>query len=394
VTIQRVPLPSVLTPDSLAMHMPASEEASERILLDLSNARYLDVAALMILLGVAAKRQASGLLTLLHVPRQRNVRDFMRLWNFPNAFQTVTGASFRQLVPEDDLRFFGEAQETYRHARSGRRGVDPALDALIGSRFFEFITNRFSGAGAAPELVEREWRRWRDPLVMEVLRTHLAGPGQDVARVLVYEVLANVVQHPLATCVSTTSYVSGSYFDDRRHDTQLTICVWDDGQTIHETLRAAALKSGTIRASTPAIPDRIALKPVGWQISSPHISVDWTPGVDAADAEFVLASLFPGITQKVAFKRPTVKRFEAVPWESEIGFGLHALYRSVIDSFGGSIAIRSGSVFMNIKANPDRRERPEVPYRAKVVVGASPTIKGNMITIRIPLKEARDQADG
>ena len=360
-----------------------SWDEPEALVLDLSDAEFLDVAALMMILGLAARRQAAGKHTQLRVPRRRRVRDFLRLWNFPDAVQTVTQIPFRQLVAAEDHAFFGEPQTSFRQSRP----KEPALDTLVGSRFFGFISHRFAGDGGIdPEIVEREWRRWRDPLILEVFRTHLAGPGSDIARVIVYELLANVVQHPLATCVSTVSYVSGSYFRGQRRDTQLTLCVWDDGQTIYETLRSAASDAGTIRASTPDIPDRFAIKPVGWDASALQVSVDWTPALSSQDAEFVLASLFPGVTQKVAREVKTVARPESVPWETEIGFGLHALYRSVIDSFGGSVAIQSGSIFMNVRLNPRTRERGRVRYRAKVVAGARPTIRGNMITIRIPLK--------
>ncbi len=66
--------------------------------------------------------------------------------------------------------------------------------------------------------------------------------------------------------------------------------------------------------------------------------------------------------------------------------GLHVLVNTVVDVFGGSLAFRTGSLFMNIR-RADRSD-DEAKYRAKIARAsdAVPPFLGNMLTIRLPIR--------
>jgi hypothetical protein len=377
----------VNTLEDRANDVASSEPAWTRPLcIDLSATRWLDVPALMHLLAVIAGRHRDALETRLRLPRLRRVRDFLRAWEFPTAVGDVSGLQFRRLVTEDGLRYFGEPQRYYLGTPTGLPTVD-VYRRLLRERFFGFVVRRFDADEASTALMELEWNRWRSPLVLRVLNRHLRSAGseaaREIARVVIYELLANAVQHPGATRIALSSKVDGIDLEDGSSATRLfTVVIWDDGTSIVETLRSCLIAGEPIRIGTATrIDDVFAVKPVGWTPSSDEYNVDWTPDRHASDEELLLASVFPGITQKAGRTIPSVP-LPYGPRRSQVGYGLHSLYRSVIDTFGGSLAVRTGQTFMNLKRSP---APGTVRYRAKIERLPGRPFLGNMMTIRLPV---------
>jgi hypothetical protein len=357
------------------------------LVIDLTAASFIDVTALLHILAVVAERKSAELETAIAIPESQKARDFLRAWDFPIAIAAATGQPFWRLVTDGSREYFGERQVYYT---GRRRSVEPrrpeSYQLLLRRRFFGFLTYALGRGRNAAAIVEDEWSRWQGPLVLGVLNRHLAGPGADVARVVIYELLANAIQHPSASQVTLVSRATGIDADDRRTDGQLTVSLWDDGTCIADTLRACTIAGDPIRISEPVVADVFAIKPVGWTTDHPIVPISWTPNAEASDEELLLASVFPGITQKAARQTQTIPALQPKQADMQSGYGLHALYKSVIDTFGGSVSMRSGALFMNLGRNTDRATRSMAGYRAKIVRMSGRPFPGNMITVRMPIK--------
>jgi hypothetical protein len=349
--------------------------------LDLGKVTFIEPIALLHLFAVLVDRSRRGLLTHLRLPARQRTRDFLRAWNLDGALKLATGSSLRHFVGKDDYRYFGEEQRDYKGVQAGS-----SEEYLLSRRFFGVTPQRVGSRETHVRLVEREWARWQDPLVLDALR-RLRGSAEDIARVIVYEALTNAVQHPNSNWVAV---VSKAHSSERGEEGRFTdhffqLGVWDDGESIVQTLKGA-LQRGAVRAGDPTNVDRFEIKTVGWESSQTLYESNWTPTRGASDAELLLASLFQGISQKPVRKDIKTIRMPGDRTKRSNGDGLHALYRSVIDDFGGSLAVRTGAYFMNVKA--DKGAAPRT-YRAKIShYGDWPPFPGNMITVRVPLVAA------
>jgi hypothetical protein len=149
------------------------------------------------------------------------------------------------------------------------------------------------------------------------------------------------------------------------------------------------------------ISDTFVVDADGWTPEFQKYETTWNPPGTAHDGELLLASLFPGVSQKAAnpitsVVRPGDRGFNEVPYGSsnvqdassllhqvDTGHGLHALYRTVIDAFGGSIEFRADELRMYVtRSNTGSRDT----YKATINVRSpSPTLIGNMVIVRLPI---------
>ena len=364
------------------MNWFADHATDQELRIDLSKVGYFDPAALLHLLAIISSRVGDGLSTRLELPKDREVRDFLRAWNFAPALESCAGISLHRLTDRSDHSRFGEQQEyflpdlrTYPVESSPRILDDGLVRYLIGARFFGLVVHEVSDSSVASTLVEQECDRWRQDLVLRMLERHLLGPAEDFARVIVYELAANAVEHPCASKFVVVSNIAGS--PAPAAENSFTFSVWDNGQGVVDTLIDCLSEGRDIRTSPPRRRDLFRIRPKGWKPSAITRASDETPRLGDASEEFLLASLFSGISRKEG-KTAADKR---------IGDGLHALYRSVIDEFGGTLIIRTG--FHVLRLSADTQRAGSVQYLAEIVAypKAGGSFPGNMITARVPLRQ-------
>lgn len=373
---------------------PHLREPALRI--DLSPVQWLDVSALMSLVALVKTRSSRDLCTSLLLPDSRRVRDFLRAWNFPAGVRESAGQPFRKLVAAEHHGYFGEPQKYYLPQQI----TDPEtglIEQLVAARFFGFTSYRLVGGQRDLEIVEAESNRWRSDAIQRTLGARLHDEGGDLPRVVIFELMANVVQHPGARVTSIVSYATPESpvlhkrrtefsINKRRKDTHLTICVWDDGTSIPQTLRSALLDTGSVRLKDTDSLDVFSVLPSGWVPSSTSYPVSWTPTAESNDAEFLISSLFPGITQKAGGEVAGMRADFLGP-RDEPGMGLHALYKVVIDQFGGMVSIRTGNFFLNLRKSKLKTDAASSPaYRVKVrALDPDQWIDGTMFSLRLPL---------
>lgn len=367
--------------------------AGEPLRIDLSDVRYIEPVALLHFLALASTRADRQLATYWTLPQHRRVRDFFRAWNFPGAIKAITNRPLHTLVPLSDHKYFGERPVHYG-VRGNRQdtpldthlGQAPLVEHLAGrTRFFGFQVYDFQQTTPDSMLLEQQ-ERWMSPLVRAVLLRYLSGPAGDVTRIHVSELLSNVIQHPNASRAIIVSQVQTS----ARGRTTFTLGVWDNGEGIATTLLKKLEREEPVRdlAASTEHSDTFLIHPDSTGLPQPSMSSRFTPDSNSSLEEVLLASLLPGISQKVPTTRPS--RDEA-PSDS-LGHGLFWLYRSVVGDFQGQLAFRTGDLFLNLKGSKD------VPatYLAKVTrFNQTSPFPGNFITLRLPTAgEPHSHGDG
>lgn len=386
--------------------------AVEPLLIDFAESDYIDIPVLTNLIALSISRRDQNQETYLGVSHSKAVRDFLRVWKFPEAFRDATGISFEKLIVEEDQNYRGEAQTTYRGSGNGIDALEYDADWKEGypgrRNFFEFTTYKLRETPASavrPGAIARcEGSHWNGDLIKEVLTTHLPSnnPQDDVARVVIYEALSNCVRHPNAKVVQAVSrferYPNGK-------PSQLRICVWDDGEGIVSTLKpliANGLPIRSVRLPTYMY-DRIVVRTrqYGGEFDQGHVEAQENdPTTNTPDHIILLASLYPGTSRSVSVQVPDVEKFEddakkispqASPLDSKAGMGLYALTRTVVDGYRGSLILRTGCYLLQLELAHDAFVTQfRARYKAKVTLfseGCLP-FKGNLLTIQLPVRSS------
>ncbi len=185
-------------------------------------------------------------------------------------------------------------------------------------------------------------------------------------------------------------------------DNFLTIVYWDDGKSMLETLKGALFAGLPIHHQTGITASYLAALDNyddTLRRATVFTSTD-VPSEQASDQEFLLATLFPGVTSDVRGR--TIMIDQNTEQENKAlvkpGMGLHVLISTALDIFGGEVAFRSNRYFMNVSRLskgqwPYYRKRYNIKDETKpdyrITVSEFPTrvpeFLGNMITIRLPL---------
>ena len=416
--------------DKVIHFYQSKTNTSEPLLLDFADAEYINISTLININAFTLGRREKNQETYISVPRSKPVRDFLRVWRFPEAFKDATGVSFEELLVKEDQMFRGEPQNTYR-------GIGTAIDALEynpdwgknqhGRRnFFEFMSYSPKETPAASiqpgAIAKSEGLHWNGDLINEVLKTYLVGvrAKEDMSRVVIYETLSNSVRHPDARVIQSVSRI----VRPKGIPSQLRVSVWDDGQGIISTLKPLIEKGLAIRSVRPPdfpeyMYDRIFVRVRPWGGSydnEQEVNQGEDPSPSTPDHIILLSSLYPGISRSVSVPVRPVERFDeessttfhetviggqsqnalnfeaksTAPKEalaSKAGMGLYALTRAVVDRHTGSLILRTGRYSLQLELSHDTyTHQHQVRYKAKITVFPEeyPSFKGNLLTIELP----------
>ncbi len=359
--------------------LAAAVEASDSIV-TLGHTSPLAIEEALLAMSCVSRRARARSDITLRLPQAEDDRETLRRWGFQSAIEGAAGPLLLKLVAPDDQEHFGEPRRPF-----DCEPLDAGLEALVSrlgaDGFFGLTLYELTARGALSRMIRREWHRWRNLVMLELLDSHASGPSKDIARVIVHELLANAIQHPDARTATVATSVESS---QEGGNPELVVAIWDDGRSIVETLREFVDK-GLRTPDQSNEDDRFALHADGWSTSMSEVLSNWAPAGPVHDGELLLASLFPGISRKAhALGFPHVDRPEPVEWEGRTGFGLYALYKSAIDDFNGSLAIWSNRYVLQLS-----RSKLDANREYSVVVSrlrGSP-LQGNLISVRLPLSQ-------
>jgi len=228
---------------------------------DLSRALYFETSGLLRILAMVAGRQSAQKFTRFRLPNDPPARHILRLWQFPGAVGAVTQTPFRLLVSREDWIYFGEEWPEVRlstHAVSARASV---LAYLAQRRSFGLVAYQLGGSSGLERMFQEQMAHWSGYALSSLLATVLAVPATDFARVVVQELLTNVL-----SLAAPTTMIIGSQLDLVAHSeigavAGLTIAVWHDGESVIDHFAAHGSSLGERRHAVdeePAIDSAVS----------------------------------------------------------------------------------------------------------------------------------------
>src|SRR6266498_2792970 len=108
----------------------------EQVRIDLSQCEFIDVAGLILLIAYLGRLYREKVALELRLPRDRRVRDFLRVWDFPTAIRDAVGCSFRSLVSHGDIQYFGESRAVTSMFYAGSLATIEGTNERLLSRDF------------------------------------------------------------------------------------------------------------------------------------------------------------------------------------------------------------------------------------------------------------------
>lgn len=361
------------------------ETTSDRIELVMSEATWIEVDALLYLLAYLDywhKASKDLHISLPSNPRQRN---FLRRWGFFEGIADITGLSTTDYLNTQDTTQLDAdiAEDPYPYFGISVN-QDQRDEPRLSARFFaiQHIRPRSdlvedADARILRQHAIREADRWKDRHVQAVLRRALKGDPTRVATHVVYELVANALWHPGATQILTVS-------EQPLDQSVLRLAVWDNGDAIPRTLRTALRRTGTINAHrVPHFRTFYNFTLERGASSGPTTVVDsdsFAITKKSSDLDFMLASLFPGVTSKPS--RPT----QGVATHSDLpGMGLFVASNTAVRDYGGTLTVRSANGMLRVTEGTASADRRRVFDVTGTVRPGNTFFPGNLLSIELPL---------
>lgn len=348
-TVKVLRFPPVFDLDSVRHYLNRLADRTQTpFCVDLQRCERFDIIALLRLISVVAARQESGTATSFRLPADATARRFLRRRGFHAAIERIAEVPFRLLVEGDWPTDHAErSSDDHPH-----ENADAAIQAYLDNRkFFHFSHYDVGTPTDRVSVIEREWRRWQNPLIVEVLRSRLSqAHPHDVSRVVVQEMLTSLLTHAASGSVVCVSQIDDAPAHPRP---SLVIAAWHSadppGNGLFELLMTTIGAPERRKRFVLAYDNRRARRPA----SSPA-----QPAM------------------RPAGDRPAPPEDNAATSD-----GLEALCQFVIDEFSGTIDLWSGTRFTRVARNDLGEADYQILIRDRETHGTA----GDLIAVRLPL---------
>lgn len=372
---------------------------------DMTHVEYITAPCLIYLIATADNLISSGIEVRFHLPSSKIVRNIMRIWRFAVVMKEVTGKGFASMVRTEDLQYFGESHLSGDYYEKFSNN-DEGLAELMKKDFFSITSIPFEDDNEKSLAIDNQHRKWSEEIIKSILKRHLVKYDGDNENIIpnriIYECMTNAFRHSDAV-----KLITGAYFD--KQGKVLTITYWDNGDSIVETLKRALEENkvarNKIKDEEEEYDDNIHFtlfvksENMEDEKIKKYYHSDVDPTENNSNGEILLAATSPGVSRdpfgKIKYQgNPHL--FETEKFNKP-GMGLTTLLNAAIDLLGGSVVIRTGNYFVNFKKPNNsvfqnyiesNELKHETLYQAKIAKynNNMPNFKGNMITIRLPLK--------
>jgi hypothetical protein len=355
-------------------------DSAETMSVDLSASQTFDVVALLQLLSVAASRRERSLETQFRLPIDVHARHILRLWQFPTAVSTVLSTPFRLLVSSEDAEYFGEAWPDLFDPDAFASPRANALAYLVGRMWFGLHAYRLDELSGRRRLLDDEVEHWSRYPLSAMLEHMLKGPASDIVRVLVQEFTANVLNGPAPHIAVVGSQLELSSSVDRQvgggeGEGTLTLAVWNNaGWAVRNSDERSSFSERGGRPGPSRQGDEFVVEASGWTPSRRVYDAGWQPDARAAEPEILIAKLIAST--------PLSEAGPAYPKDTP---GLYALYKTTVDTFGGTLEIRSGRTWLRISGDPDS---DGTRYLVRAITGPQLLFQqGSILGARLPVHD-------
>lgn len=402
------------------------------LIIDLSQVLYIQITTLVYLAQIVYKRELDSLKTFLGLPVSDEVRIFMFTWRFFEIIEELTGKNIFNYIVGNQKKFppakFNiEGTTFYLNINKDyfdKHYNEEQLKNLVKKGFFSLICEPFKEENQKYLALKKQKRTWStEKLITDILQKNLledVAIGSLLANTIIVECLTNAANHP-----DSDHLVIGSFYDFTNKEKVLTgnkskknfftIVIWDDGDSIINTLLDPINLNSSIRATDSfEVAKKSGYKPWFRIVRNNYTSnsnneslfYDFLPTKESGNDEILLSSFLPGISRKPINKKEGTE--ESYISSSGTGLGLTQLLKAVIKDLNGSIHVRTSDYLLEIiraragggiayndmlfYKNLSLNEKKEVDFYCKSELTLYNTkdisFKGNMITIKIPLNSA------
>lgn len=398
-------------------------------LIDLQNVAFIEIASMVYIAQLIYKRKIADRETKIVLPESAMVMVILHTWRFFGIIEELTGSPITHYIYDDSneigpVKIEIEGKTYYKDINCDyfdKYYTEEGIQRLVKKGFFSLVCLPFKTEKEKRYALKSQRLHWKkETLIADVLERnllHQVEVGNLLANTLIYECLTNAARHP-----KSDKLVIGSFFDFKKasqkdvKEFHFTIVIWDNGDSIINTLKHTLQSNENIR-SKESFELAINSGLTSWyklkrafptKSVNENLFYDFIPNKETVDEEILVASLLPGITRDPERKQPLFIKDESIGEDERTvleeaieiygpGLGLTFLIDSVVGRLNGTLSIRTNEYFMNVKrANRNvlseykklNGKPVESCYQAKLIknsINASDFI-GNMITIRIPIK--------
>jgi hypothetical protein len=385
-----------------------NNEDNGPLLFDMRDITYIEVSSMVFLIAYIDKKHSEGEKIKIELPQKLEIRNFIRRFRLPTVLFSLTGVKFQNLVTTESLKYFGENPNLKGDYRSFQQkkysSYDSFADAIAEenihtySELYQFKTDNDKSTAYGKLLTD-----WNCAAMQAFLKKYLRSQESDKERLvpnrIIYECITNSQRHSEADKLMVSFIVM--------YDKIFHISFWDNGVSIIKTLKDVIGRKGLIRDDEIFKDSKIETIQASYYIKYKNSKFDETiVNSDADLAEIVcddglifLSSFFPGISEdpegKDDFKESIDFKDKDTPLKYP-GMGLTILLNAAIDLLGGNISVRAENYFLNIKKPEEKMVKKTDSqtikhnkyYEVKIEKrGEDVPFKGNMLTIRLPLKK-------
>ena len=357
------------------------------LILDLTRATYLDIAAILFILSMIYSRFLKQYETRLVLPENELLRDFLSMSNFARALQDITDHPFSTFLAkaERNALFFDETPQSFINHKTDEKFTSNRLDTpLISLELRGFFSiqswvihpDRRRKLNYEHFIIRDEMARWSSPIIQAALYRHFKEDAVYISTHISQEAIKNALMYPNAKILLELARYEKKY---RR----LNIAFYDDGQTIHDNLKDLILQGKSVRQFViDDLPDEAfttTFQSKDGRLISKIYDASFTPGTDSPDYEVLLAAFMPGISGG-AFK----PREDSRPY-GRSGIGLCNLLNAAIDILGGSVVYRGGNMMVSINGRKSAHSADQGTFQYLFEIRETNIhYVGNLFVIRLP----------
>lgn len=380
--------------------------------IDLTNVNFIEHETLLLILALVCDWKTRDKNVYLDLPMSTRVLNYLRAWQFPTAIENALNLRFPEVLTPDSRIRYEQLKKLPSDYEQVVVSPDGGRASLVHISFFELQALQISRAVFDLEDVVRRAAttskdQWLNAHVLGILDNYLAQKnyGDRIATNVVYEAVRNAALHPKATLAYASSQIRredlGKGPDGKQRWGEpiwIEVSIWDDGESILETLKLALGEDQPITSSSYGWADESFVVEVNDE-GGPSRSTLQTVGPLRNDSDSaIMASAFMLGVSSQPHRPPDETYAGSHPDDTDIktrvrglpGAGLYVLRTTVIDDFKGSIQYLTGRHRLSISGTDT-----ESQYLFSVSSGGPEdlTIKGNLLIVRIPLSRGTSNGD-
>ena len=417
------------------------EDYSSVFLIDLSNVIYIQTPTTLIYLAqLIYRRDLEGYHTLLRLPKNKKIISILYTWRLFEVIEELTGKKISNFIVGELDRFsnakfvIGDKEFYLDITRDyfDKYYREDQVKKLVKKGFFSLICEPFNENKQRALVLKKHRRTWyTEKLITDVLQQNLLEDvhiGNLLSNTIIFESLTNAINHPKSDHVVIGSFYDFSNNGNSEDKTDyFTIAIWDDGESIIKTLSDSINSGISIRSEENfELAKKTGYK--SWfriikedstvETEKEYLYYDFLPEKKSNDCEILVSSFFPGTSRlpKGLPKKSNINKSvnnvqkyltDDIDTSSGTGLGLTFLLKAITHDLNGSIHVRTQNYLLEITRarkggsieyndmffykKIDEIYKKDVDFFCKAKLRyystRSNSFKGNMLTIKIPLKK-------